>query len=56
MYNCNSTKTIRIRDDRKICPEDRLLASRDLPSDANGDSEVRGFLSHPHTNNGLLFI
>ena len=45
--------------DRKIRPEDHLLASYCLPSDTcmtNGDREGRIFLSHPHTNIMAFFF
>ena len=42
--------------DRKIYPEDHRLALHGLPSDDKRDCEGQIFLSHPHTNNGFLFL
>ena len=41
---------------KKICPEDRRLASQGLPSDDKGDPGGRIFLSYPHTNNGFFSL
>ena len=40
---------------RKIHPDDHHVASRDLPSMTNGDSEGQILLSHTHTNDGFFF-